>query len=57
MARTETSVWSAEVWMGDEEVENAKGRGKNLDGCNGNNMGSREDFIVKDGRDSSMLMG
>lgn len=43
--------------MGNEEVENAKGRGKNLDGCNGNIMGLEEHFIVKDGRDSSMLMG
>lgn len=43
--------------MGNEEVENVKARGKNLDGCHGNNMGSREDFIVENGRDSSMLMG
>lgn len=53
----ETSVWSAEVWIDNEEVENVTERGKNLNGCNGNNMGSREDFIVKDGRDSSMLLG
>lgn len=35
----EASVWSAEVWVGSEEVEPARERGVSLGGCNGDHGG------------------
>lgn len=58
----ETSRWSAEVWMGNEKVENAregrkcKRRRRKPDGHYKDHTGPREDFVFKVGREPSMPM-
>lgn len=54
--KREARVWSAEVWVGSEEVQPARKRGVSLGGCDGDHGGPREDSTVKDGRDLSVLM-
>lgn len=51
-------MWSAEVWLGNEEVENHKREAEEKAWmvASGTMFGSRDDLIFQDGRDSSKLM-